>query len=906
MSVLLVHELHEARDRLLLLRNKLTAARQHEVPAYRDYLDEQIVALNKALDDARIPDSYRVAVVGRFKVGKSSFINKLAQEILASVDSSPETAAISIFRYGEETTAEIEFVTAEEWQELATSYAENPKDAEAKRYAGFMGFNERPIKKDKDGKEVVHAPVDLPSLAGKWIQAGGLKHTIHASEWKTRPGKQAFRKELKQFTSSQEPLHYLVKKVTIRAPIPLLRDHIELIDTPGLDDTERFRVQLTEDLVRDVDAILYLTTSGAAYGQGDKDFLIRQLRQQQLKHLQLIVTKADETYENTVRDARENDDTPPTFEQFRAKEISRVRGEVRVTLDELLTSNDTKDEDGYYYINQLDGIGVHLISTKLHDEGNVESGGIESVREGLYSVLSTSKRFADSRKVLVDRLESTLASLRTRFGDRINAIEKDYDAKRVTAEIESIKAGLSTRLDFFEGEAAALIAQLDQKQDAFNKTLQFKLDAICLVAREVISANELDDVATHWKSRRHRNWGYLADLQGRVADRIFPRVASNLKELRDQLSEFITFFSQRIDALQVEIGKLEEAHHISGLGALSLAEKQRPVFEKLEQEFSELSESARDSVLQHLDDFVTEEVLTRLDAVKGNVSQVLGKGTTVRQTEEVKRFYNQVKTLLADALRKHLEKRTREFAKAIIKHAQSLAPRLRSESLGLIEQRLKAIASNLELKSAEEKQRVLAYLQDLHALVSNFAARPESTANASAVEAKPDHNGAEVDVQSITVLQPTRYEIADGATGYTYERIFRPYIDTAEEIIVEDPYIRKAYQFDNFARFCALALRFGVVRKITLHTYSDFGEDIDEVRSRLETLRRDLKSRNIELDFNYEYRGHDREVRFNNGWRVNIGRGLDIYYPPENWASVEASEFSLRRCKGTKIEAARC
>ena len=80
MSMLLVHELHEVRDRVLLLCQKLETARDRELPAYRPIIEDEINALRKALDDARIPDHYRVAVVGRFKVGKSSFVNKLAQE----------------------------------------------------------------------------------------------------------------------------------------------------------------------------------------------------------------------------------------------------------------------------------------------------------------------------------------------------------------------------------------------------------------------------------------------------------------------------------------------------------------------------------------------------------------------------------------------------------------------------------------------------------------------------------------------------------------------------------------------------------------------------------------------------------------------------------------------------------
>src|SRR5262245_57040314 len=108
MSMLLVHELHEARDRILLLKQRLRDAQLRELPTYLPFLSEQIRLLDKALENAKIPEYYRVAVVGRFKVGKSQFVNKLAGERLAGVDTNPETAAISVFRYDAEARAQVE------------------------------------------------------------------------------------------------------------------------------------------------------------------------------------------------------------------------------------------------------------------------------------------------------------------------------------------------------------------------------------------------------------------------------------------------------------------------------------------------------------------------------------------------------------------------------------------------------------------------------------------------------------------------------------------------------------------------------------------------------------------------------------------------------------------------------
>jgi GTP-binding protein EngB required for normal cell division len=336
MNQLIAHPLLEVRDCAVALRDKLAEAKKYELPSYRPYLDEQIKSLDEALDLAKIPDFYRVAIVGRFKVGKSSFVNKLTDERLTGVETSPETAAISLLRYAENAYAEVKFISAEEWQAQREAYQADPNDPEAKRYAGFSKFNERPTRRDRDGHIVQHTRFDLKALEAKWLRSGGYTHRITPAGWKTKEDKTRFRAEIRKFTSSQEPVHYLVDRLVVYAPVPILGDNIELIDTPGLDDTERFRVRLTEDLVKEVDAILFLTEAGASYSQSDKDFIVRQLRQRQIKHLQIIATKIDKTYDAKVHDCRENDEEPPTFEDFCRKEEDRIRTEVKRTLDELL------------------------------------------------------------------------------------------------------------------------------------------------------------------------------------------------------------------------------------------------------------------------------------------------------------------------------------------------------------------------------------------------------------------------------------------------------------------------------------------------------------------------------------------------------------------------------------------
>ncbi len=50
------------------------------------FLEEQKGILQRALDESATPERYRVAVVGSFKVGKSSFVNALCGQRVTGFD----------------------------------------------------------------------------------------------------------------------------------------------------------------------------------------------------------------------------------------------------------------------------------------------------------------------------------------------------------------------------------------------------------------------------------------------------------------------------------------------------------------------------------------------------------------------------------------------------------------------------------------------------------------------------------------------------------------------------------------------------------------------------------------------------------------------------------------------------
>ncbi|XP_015448215.1 MIT domain-containing protein 1 isoform X2 [Pteropus alecto] len=118
-------------------------------------------------------------------------------------------------------------------------------------------------------------------------------------------------------------------------------------------------------------------------------------------------------------------------------------------------------------------------------------------------------------------------------------------------------------------------------------------------------------------------------------------------------------------------------------------------------------------------------------------------------------------------------------------------------------------------------------------------------------------------------------KIDENAIGFSYESLFQEYLsDTVTEVWIEDPYIRYIHQGD------------GKERQI----------------SGLKEIKESLRSHGVLLKLEYSSSIHDREIRFNNGWIIKIGRGLDYFKKPQNRFSLGYCDFDLRPCHETTVD----
>lgn len=186
-------------------------------------------------------------------------------------------------------------------------------------------------------------------------------------------------------------------------------------------------------------------------------------------------------------------------------------------------------------------------------------------------------------------------------------------------------------------------------------------------------------------------------------------------------------------------------------------------------------------------------------------------------------------------------------------------------------------------------------------LADNDADQPQSVPTTIEAQTVSQDVDSTIDVKPEEPAEK-HYTILYGDTGHSYESIVGPYLPGTTVVTVEDPYIRIPHQIQNFVRFCETVIKEGTIRKISLITSYDDNSQLADMHAKLDELKQSLLEIDVELDISLNPKIHDREIRFNNGWVIKIGRGLDFYQKPGGWYELGANDLSLRKCLETKVD----
>jgi ATP-dependent Lon protease len=177
------------------------------------------------------------------------------------------------------------------------------------------------------------------------------------------------------------------------------------------------------------------------------------------------------------------------------------------------------------------------------------------------------------------------------------------------------------------------------------------------------------------------------------------------------------------------------------------------------------------------------------------------------------------------------------------------------------------------------------------------------------VEEKSSHESVKTIKKEIPSTEEAEIEpgsqkmVEENQTGITYDDLFAPCLKEATKVRVIDPYIRLFYQIKNFMEFCDLLMRIkpeGEVVNLELLTTKDEDPRVsDDQFEGFEELKGMLLEHDIVFDHRFDETIHDRSILTDTGWKIDLGRGLDIFqqYDFKNRFNIANLHQGARKCK---------
>lgn len=179
----------------------------------------------------------QIAIVGTIKAGKSTFINALFEENIASTDVTPETASLTKFRYSTKNKLEVKFYNKTEWDELWESVKKSEEKTKTKIFRDeFESSGAENIKNDYIGA------------------SDKIEEVSNIEELKNK---------VKEYTSKNSKIHYFVKELKVYLNNDNMHKNVTIVDTPGLDDVVDYRSKITRDYIKRANAVIVCVDSSS-------------------------------------------------------------------------------------------------------------------------------------------------------------------------------------------------------------------------------------------------------------------------------------------------------------------------------------------------------------------------------------------------------------------------------------------------------------------------------------------------------------------------------------------------------------------------------------------------------------------------------------------------------------------
>ncbi|WP_082789162.1 BREX system Lon protease-like protein BrxL [Tsukamurella pseudospumae] len=127
-------------------------------------------------------------------------------------------------------------------------------------------------------------------------------------------------------------------------------------------------------------------------------------------------------------------------------------------------------------------------------------------------------------------------------------------------------------------------------------------------------------------------------------------------------------------------------------------------------------------------------------------------------------------------------------------------------------------------------------------------------------------------------------DVPDDSIGHSYANLLLPHLVGATKIEIIDPYIRAPYQLRNLYDLLLEVIGAKVAEDTVSVKLVTAEEKTSEDRNRAQLIglleiKNAVAEGGVEFDVEFRLGIHDRQITTDTGWRIMLGRGLDIFQP---------------------------
>ncbi|MCJ8495816.1 dynamin-like GTPase family protein [Helicobacter pylori] len=326
--------------------------------------------LEKTLKEMQAEDrDLKVGIIGHVKAGKSSLLNALifkGVEVLPKA-ATPMTASLTILKYANTLSAEVEFYSPKDIAELENEHERYVRE--------FNRIVEEEVKKQKEKQSLLNrakeglknkfsrnksdeaAPKERvlsdeeilekarrtakntlnedTKLVSSYDQYEKIKKSGSLNTEKLDPRIQAnslqdLNQKLLQFVGANGKFMPYTKAVQISLNNPNLKD-LEVIDTPGVNDPIASREERTKALLKDCDVVFIVSPSNQFLTESDMDLFDRVSHKEGLQEIYFVASQADSAVLSMSEVEKSRQHLPTAFENAQkalSSELNNIMGKL--------------------------------------------------------------------------------------------------------------------------------------------------------------------------------------------------------------------------------------------------------------------------------------------------------------------------------------------------------------------------------------------------------------------------------------------------------------------------------------------------------------------------------------------------------------------------------------------------